>query len=114
MILHRQTTVDAVTGFLHNPSILLVLGVITMAAGLAMILAHNIWRGGALVVIVTLVGWLVLIKALFFLFLPQGTDAEFILKVLEDPKLFYVCMIPSLVLGIYLTYCGFSSKFRSR
>jgi vacuolar-type H+-ATPase subunit I/STV1 len=93
---------------------ILVLGVITLAAGLAMILAHNIWRGGALAVVVTLVGWLVLIKALLFLFLPLGAEAECILRGLRHPQLFYVCMIPSLVLGIYLTYCGFSSKFRSR
>jgi hypothetical protein len=114
LLLHRQATVDAIAGLLHNSSMILVLGVITLAAGLAMILAHNIWRGGALVVVVTLVGWLVLIKALLFLFLPLGAEAECILRGLRHPQLFYVCMIPSLVLGIYLTYGGFSSKSRSR
>jgi hypothetical protein len=38
----------------------LILGIITLAAGLAMVLAHNIWSGGALVVVITLVGWMAL------------------------------------------------------
>jgi hypothetical protein len=48
--------------------ILQFLGAITLAAGLAMVLAHNIWSGGALVVVVTVVGWITLIKSLLFLF----------------------------------------------
>ena len=56
---------------------MLILGVITLAAGLAMVLAHNIWSGGALVVVVTLVGWMALIKSLSFLFLPPEVEAGF-------------------------------------
>ena len=33
---------------------MLIVGIITLAAGLAVVLAHNIWSGGALVVVVTL------------------------------------------------------------
>jgi hypothetical protein len=37
-------------------------------------------------------------------------ESEFILRVLNNPLLFYVWMTPSLVIGIYLTYSGFTSK----
>ena len=87
-----------------------VLSMITLTAGLAMILAHNVWSGGALPVVVTIVGWAVLIKGLLLFFLPSGVGSEFILKALRNPLLFYVCMTPSLVIGIYLTYEGFASK----
>jgi nitrate reductase gamma subunit len=70
MMTRRQATLDTVTALLQNPSIMLILGVITLAAGLAMVLAHNSWSGGALAVVVTLVGWITLIKSLLFLFLP--------------------------------------------
>ena len=53
MITYRQATVDSVPAILHNPSMMLALGVITLAAGLAMVLTHNIWSGGAVSVMVT-------------------------------------------------------------
>jgi vacuolar-type H+-ATPase subunit I/STV1 len=64
MITRRQATLESVTAFLHDPSMIFILGLITLAAGLAMVLAHNIWSGGALVVIVTIVGWITLLKSL--------------------------------------------------
>jgi len=91
---------------------MLILGVITLAAGLAMVLAHNVWSGGALVVIVTLVGWITLIKSLLFLFLPAEMEAGFFMGQLHYQQLFYVYGAFSLALGIYLTYGGFRSTSR--
>jgi hypothetical protein len=53
MITRRQATVETVTVLLQNPSMMFVLGVVILAAWLAMVLAHNIWSGGTLAVIVT-------------------------------------------------------------
>jgi vacuolar-type H+-ATPase subunit I/STV1 len=109
MITHKQATVETVTALLHDPSMMFVLGVFTLAAGLAMVLAHNIWSGGALAVVVTLLGWLTLIKGLLFLLLPRDVEAEFFLRRLHYDQLFYLYMVISLVIGIYLTYGGFTS-----
>jgi putative exporter of polyketide antibiotics len=73
MITRKQATLESVTTLLHDPAMMFVLGAITLIAGLAIILMHNIWSGGASVVIVTLVGWMTLIKSLSFLFLPTAT-----------------------------------------
>jgi vacuolar-type H+-ATPase subunit I/STV1 len=113
MFLHRDAGVDAVAGILHNPSEMLILSVFTLAAGLAMVLAHNIWSGSALAVVVTVVGWLMLLKGLFSLYLLPEVEADCILRCLRHPQLFYVCMAPSILLGIYLTYGGFTSKSHS-
>ena len=110
MMTRRQATVETVTALLQNPAMMLILGVITLAAGLAMVLAHNIWSGGALTVIVTLVGWITLVKSLFFLFLPPELEAGFFLRQLHYQELFYVYGAISLVLGVYLTYGGFKSR----
>ena len=110
MITRKQAALESVTALLHNPSMIFIVGVITLAAGLAMVLAHNIWSGGALAVIVTLVGWITLIKSLFFLFLPPELEAGFFLRQLHYQELFYVYGAISLVLGIYLTYGGFKSR----
>ncbi|MGB7547527.1 MAG: hypothetical protein WBM14_07255 [Terracidiphilus sp.] len=113
MIVRREATVDTVSALLHSQSTMFVLGFIAITAGLAMVLAHNLWSGGALTVVVTVVGWLTLIKGLLFLYLPSEAEAEFLLRWLRHPQLFYVCMAPSLLIGIYLTWAGFTAKSRS-
>ena len=110
MMTRRQATVETVTALLQNPSMMLILGVGTLAAGLAVVLAHNIWSGGALVVVVTLVGWITLIKSLFFLFLPPEMEAGLFLGQLHYRQLFYLYTAISLVLGVCLTYGGFRSR----
>jgi vacuolar-type H+-ATPase subunit I/STV1 len=110
MMTRRQATVETVTALLQNPSMMLIIGIVTLAAGLAVVLAHNIWSGGALAVVVTLVGWITLIKSLFFLFLPPEMEAGLFLGQLHYRQLFYMYTAISLVLGVYLTYGGFTSR----
>ena len=110
MITRKQATVETVTALLQNPSMMLIVGIITLAAGLAVVLAHNIWSGGALAVMVTLVGWMTLIKSLFFLFLPPEMEAGLFLRQLHYQQLFYLYTAISLVLGVYLTFGGFKSR----
>jgi putative exporter of polyketide antibiotics len=110
MMTRRQDTVETVTALLQNPATTLILGVIALAAGLAMVLAHNIWSGGALVVVVTLVGWIALIKSLFFLFLPHEMETTLFLQQLHYQQFFYLYSAISFVLGVYLTYGGFRSR----
>ena len=109
MITRKQATLESITALLHDPSMIFVLGVITLVAGLAMVLAHNVWSGGGLAVIVTLGGWIILIKSLFLLFLPPEMEAAFVLRRLHYQQLFYVYAAVSLVFGIYLTSSGFRS-----
>ena len=110
MMTRGQATVETVTALLQNPMMTLILGVITLAAGLAMVLAHNIWSGGTLVVVVTLVGWMALVKSLFFLFLPPEMETRLFLQQLHYQQLFYLYGAISLALGVYLTYGGFRSR----
>ena len=46
MSVQKQAALDSVTALLHNPAMMLVLGVFTLGAGLAMVLAHNLWTRG--------------------------------------------------------------------
>jgi len=107
MMIRRQTTVETVTALLQSPSMMLIVGIITLAAGLAMVLAHNIWSGGELAVVVTLVGWTTLMKSLFFLFLPPVMETRLFLQQLHYQQLFYLYTTISLLLGVYLSYGGF-------
>jgi len=106
MLRHKQATVEMVTALVHNPPVLFVTGLLVVAVGLALILAHNVWSGGALPVIVTLFGWVTLIKGLLFLFLSPETTSVFFLGELHYEQFFYFYVGFCLLLGIYMTYAG--------
>ena len=110
MMSHKQLTVEGVTALLQNPSLMLVLGFITLGASLAMVLTHNLWWSGPLALIITLIGWLALIKSLLFLFLNPAMEARFFLGQLHYQQFFYDYAAISIALGVVLTYAGFTSS----
>jgi vacuolar-type H+-ATPase subunit I/STV1 len=113
MMFHKQAVMEMDTGFLRDPSIMFLTGVLTLVAGLAMVLAHNIWSGGALPVVVSILGWLTLIKGIMFLLLFSGDAVGLYLGTLHYNQLFYFYMAICLVIGIYLTWGGFRAKANS-
>jgi hypothetical protein len=62
MMTRKQSTVATLKALIANPPLLLFVEVLGLAGGLAMIIGHNIWSGGALPIVVTLVGWLMAIR----------------------------------------------------
>lgn len=111
MLVRKQTTIDAATALIHSAPLVLVLGEITLVIGLAIVVGHNVWSGGALSVIVTLVGWVATIKGLIFLFLSPAEEVSYF-AALRYAQLFYLYVAITLVLGVYLTYGGFRSTSR--
>jgi vacuolar-type H+-ATPase subunit I/STV1 len=109
MFTHKRATIDTATALLYSAPVLFIVGLITLAVGLALILVHNVWSGGALPIIVTLIGWLTLLKSLLFLFLSPEGAVRFFLGGLHYEHLFYLYCTIALVLGLYLTYGGFRS-----
>jgi hypothetical protein len=82
--------------------------IISLSIGLAMILGHNVWSGGALPVIVTVVGWLIFAKGLLLLCLtPEGLSHAFQRMHYGDHMFLYLA--PSFVIGLYLTWAGFTA-----
>lgn len=108
MVAHEQAMVNAVTDLVHSPGTLLAFGAFAVAAGLAMVLGHNVWSGGPLALVVTLLGWLILAKGLIVTFLsPDGIVTYY--DALHYEQLFYVYAAITLIIGAYLTYGGFSA-----
>ena len=109
MAAHRQTTVETMTALIHTPPVLFLAGIIALLPGLAMVLGHNVWSGGALPVVVTLVGWVTLIRGLLVLFLSPGAEVRLFTGLRYDQLCYPYCGI-GLVLGVYLTYGGFKAR----
>ena len=91
--------------FSENTGVILLAGVFTLFFGLAIILTHNVWAWNW-TVIITLIGWIGLIKGIWLVAFPDS------IRGLSDfygrAKVFPVVHLTvALLLGIYLTYMGF-------
>ena len=88
--------------------VMLAYAIISLAMGIAMVLGHNVWSGGALPVVVTLFGWLILAKGLLLLFLaPEAMSRMF--EQMRYAEHYYLLLAPALVIGLYLTWAGFTT-----
>jgi hypothetical protein len=112
MLVQKDATVETATMIVHDRPLLMVVGMITLIGGLAMVLGHNVWSGGALPVIVTLFGWSILIRGSLVLSLSPQAMASFF-DMLHLGQLFYLYVAINLVLGLYLTYGGFRRSLPS-
>jgi hypothetical protein len=93
--------------------LMLTYAIISLALGLAMVLGHNVWSGGALPVVVTLVGWLILAKGLLLLFLtPEPLTRLF--ERMQYGQHMYLYLAPALAIGLYLTWAGFTTPSSPR
>ena len=72
MLPQPEAFATIVHAFVADAPLALIAGVFTLFGGLALVLLHNYWSGGALTVIITLIGWLTLIKAVVLVVLPSS------------------------------------------
>jgi hypothetical protein len=106
--MHRAAIVAIADELINVPALLLISGMCTLLAGLAMVLSHNIWTGGATPVVVTVVGWVLLVRGIVFVAISPDMAAEMLERVhFADYYYYYVTV--SLCLGLFLTFTGFST-----
>jgi hypothetical protein len=113
MLAHAQATVEIMKEIVQTPPLLFMAGLMGMTAGLAIVLAHNVWSGGALPVMVTLFGWASLTKGMLLLLLSPDTESRLFIVGLRYDQHPYPYALFLLLLGAYLTYAAFHSERRS-
>ena len=67
MLVSRRRTLESLDEMARSGPWMLFSGMVATAAGLAVVIAHNVWSGGALAVAVTIAGWAALLKGLVLL-----------------------------------------------
>lgn len=79
--------------------------VFALLFGLALVISHNVWTGDWRV-IVTVIGWLALLKGVAHLFAPQAAIKKGVdFYHATSPVIFVITTL----LGAYLTYIGFTA-----
>lgn len=87
-----------------EPLALLLFGLAGMAAGITHIQAHNLWNSLPEIV-VTVFGWLLLVKAAIFLIEPNIADRWG--DKIATTKLIPIVSVVAVVLGAYLSWVGY-------
>ena len=81
------------------------MGVLILILGLILALAHTKWET-SLAVVITLLGWGILLEAMVFLFSSKEMVAKY-LNTLENKTVYYLIVLGYLLIGAYLVYNGF-------
>lgn len=108
LMTNRRNAIAVINALIRNAPLLFVVDIFTVILGLAAVIGHNYWSGGALPVVVTLVGWMTLGKGLLFLLLSQERTVR-LYDALRYEKYFFVFMSLTLALGLYLTVAAFGA-----
>ena len=90
----------------HDRPATFLLSLMCLVSGLAVVLGHQVWSGGIAPVLITMVGWLLLLRGLVLLFLPASL-LESLADALVGAGWLYFAGTVALVLGLILTYAGF-------
>ena len=108
MLARREAMIPLVENLMQNPPLLFVLGVIQLLSGLAIVLTQDVSGGETLPLVLTMIGWWLMVRAVLLMFLSQ--DALWALfDAMELEKYYSASNAIGLVLGCYLTYVGFGS-----
>lgn len=92
---------------IENDATMLFWGTVTLVIGLAMILSYNVWDKNWQVVI-TILGWLSLLKGLAVLFLPELTKKY--ARKIENAKFLPYALLIVVLIGLAVTYFGFTAQ----
>jgi hypothetical protein len=109
MVVNKTSFIGTTAALVHEPPALMIYGMIALFAGLAMVIGHNVWSGGALAVVVTLIGWLILIRGVVLLSLSSAAIVS-LFDTMRFAEFFYVYVAVLFAIGVYLTYASFRSS----
>jgi hypothetical protein len=92
----------------RDPALVIVSGVLSFVAGLAIVRVHNQWAGGW-TVLVTILGWLLVVGGLIRMLFPiwlAGVAADLV----KNTGFIAGEAVVLLVIGIYLSYKAYKTK----
>jgi len=79
-------------------------GMIALLLGLLVVIYHNVWSGEYWQILITILGWLTLLKGIIHLVFP-GWPIKLAGKMKRSGMSFWLVVV--LVIGAYLAYVGF-------
>ncbi len=92
---------------LKSPALIFFSGVVALIVGIILVVSHSIWSPDWRLII-TIFGWLILIKGLSRLFLPELTK-KMLKATIESDTLLIFSAFFIFIIGVYLLFAGYYS-----
>jgi hypothetical protein len=106
LLARPKASLEAFDSMQESPGLVLVTGIFTMGGGVATVVGHNIWSGGALPVAVTLLGWVTLIKGIALMAAPPRVLGTFY-RAVNYPARLRLYMAVGFAVSAWLTVTAF-------
>jgi uncharacterized membrane protein HdeD (DUF308 family) len=103
----RDAVVGIVDGLEHDPALVFVLGIFTLLIGVILLVFHNRW-GSPVQAVLSLLGWLSVIRGLVLLFVPDLVLA--LARPAVSPGPAVAAGLITLLIGLWLSYEGYVRK----
>lgn len=105
LLLKKTEFREMATDFLSSRALIFVSGLLTLVAGLAIVLTHNVWEFNW-PVIITILGWLSVFGGVFRILFPDSVQSVGT-SMLDKPAMMTVSGAIQIVLGLWLSYVGY-------
>jgi hypothetical protein len=99
----------AIQSIAASPGLLLMAGLFALFSGVAMVVGHNRWSGGAVTIVITVLGWMSLLKGVAVLAAPPGVLQGFY-STMGYPGSFPVVMAVAGLFSLWLIWAGFRAR----
>jgi hypothetical protein len=108
IILQPSAFVKVLDDLLADRTPLYLAGVALLLAGLTIVLTHNIWNLGLRAAVISLIGWVLILRGLASMFVPGDDIARLVrwMKFEGYPRAYGILM---LCMGGYLAWAGFAN-----
>ena len=107
-LLNRKAFQKVMGDFSKNAALVFYGGIIALVIGIVIILTHNVWAANW-TVLVTIIGWLGLIKGIWIIVFPNSVS-KFMETYHRNENLLVIHAIGALIFGAVLTYFGFFAR----
>ena len=107
MLLNRRYYQEVYDELLDNPALIYFGGLLGIILGTSIISFHNIWIK-EWPLLITIIGWIIFIKSILLLFLPESFG-NFARRIALFSKYLSFAAILWLLMGLYLILMGFEN-----
>ena len=108
LLLQPQAVRELIRTFSGSPANIMMGGFVSLLVGVPLVLIHNIWDGAPWQTLITIMAWLALLKGVVRIFMPDIV-IRLSLGLGRNEALTKLLLVIMVLIGIYLTYIGFSA-----
>ena len=106
IMIRRDYFLPVFAAYVEQRLVRATMSMIELLAGVFLVVAHNVWSPWP-AALITILGWMAVLEATIYLFLPDGWVAKFI-ATFNTAGWYVVGGMLAIVVGIYLAGFGFT------